>query len=153
MLAVEPVSQKAPSPPLSRAAGHRSSQATAHGYGSSCKHDADFPASTRARQLIENLTSLTRMADVRALATLPAEESRRLKDLRDRRRNLEAADHKRRAHELTFKIRRLPNHSAHISRVASCHSVPPARTCERLEASMLPDLLGDLAFVRPSGVS
>ena len=75
-------------------------------------------AETRARKLIESLTSLTRMAEVTALATLSPDDNQRLKELRDRKRDFEAADPKRRAQELLLKARRIDSLVSHAESLA-----------------------------------
>lgn len=76
---------------------------------------SDFPVGTRVQQVMDTLTSLTRIDDVRALATLSIDEGRRLHELRDRKRDLEAADPKRRAQELTLKARRVDVLAGHAT--------------------------------------
>jgi energy-coupling factor transporter ATP-binding protein EcfA2 len=62
---------------------------------------------TKARALIDDLTSLTKVDEVRKLATLSRAEERRLKELYDQKRDLQAADPKQRARDLDLKAQRL----------------------------------------------
>lgn len=72
---------------------------------------------TRARSLIDGLTSLTKVNDVRALATLSKVETQRLKELRDQQRDLQASDPKQRARDLTAKAGRMDLIVRHLSRL------------------------------------
>jgi hypothetical protein len=74
-----------------------------------------FPEGTRSRTLIEHLTSLTRPDDVCALATLSPEEQVRLDELRAHQRDLQAADPKKRARELTSRAERIDLLNRHIT--------------------------------------
>jgi hypothetical protein len=60
-----------------------------------------LPEGTRARALVDGLTSLTDVDSVRTLATLSKDDEGRFKDLRDHQRDLQTADPKERAQELT----------------------------------------------------
>jgi hypothetical protein len=74
-----------------------------------------LPEGTRAKSLVDNLTALTRLDDVRALATLSKAEERRLKELGDQRRDLQAANPKQRAQELSLKAGRIDLLVRHLS--------------------------------------
>ena len=73
---------------------------------------------TRARALVDSLTSLTNVDDVRALGTLSPEEERRAKDLRERLRDLQAANPKQRAAELRLRAERMDLVVNHITGLA-----------------------------------
>jgi hypothetical protein len=66
-----------------------------------------LPEGTLAKSLVDNLTSLTKIDDVQAVATLSEDEVRRLKELQDRQRDLQVADPKQRARELSLKADRI----------------------------------------------
>lgn len=70
---------------------------------------------TRARALVDGLTSLTKVDDVRALTTLSKEEERRLKELRERLRDLQAVNPKQRAGELRLRADRIDLVVAHVT--------------------------------------
>lgn len=74
-----------------------------------------LPEGTRAKSLVDSLTSLTKVDDVRALATLSKADERRLKELGDQRRDLQAADPKQRARELGLKAGRIDLLVRHLS--------------------------------------
>lgn len=61
---------------------------------------------TKARQMLDSLTALTKEEDVRALATLSAAEEQRFKHLTELKRDLLASDPKKRAQELSAKAGR-----------------------------------------------
>ena len=76
-----------------------------------------LPEGTRARSLVGNLSSLTNPDQVRALATLSANERRRLDELRAQRSDLQAANPKQRAQELRVKadrVKLIRQHVAHL---------------------------------------
>jgi len=73
-----------------------------------------FQAGTAARTLIDGLTALTKIATVEALATLTASDEERLCGLRERVRDLQAADPKQRARDLNLKAARLTVIDRHI---------------------------------------
>ena len=70
---------------------------------------------TKARQLIDTLTGLTREQDVRTLATLSSTEEQRLKHLTELKRDLQASDPKKRASELLAKATRFDIVAAHLT--------------------------------------
>lgn len=74
-----------------------------------------FPEGTRAKSLVDSLTALTKVDDVRTLVTLSKAEERRLKDLGEQRRDLQAADPKQRARDLSHKADRLDLVIRHLS--------------------------------------
>lgn len=74
-----------------------------------------LPEGTRAKSLVDSLTSLTKVDDVRALATFSKADERRLKELGDQRRDLQAADPKQRARELGLKASRIDLLVRHLS--------------------------------------
>jgi energy-coupling factor transporter ATP-binding protein EcfA2 len=67
----------------------------------------ELPANTRARALVDSLTGLTKDEDVKRLATLTESENQRLTELRSLSRNLQTANPKQRAQELTLRGKRL----------------------------------------------
>jgi len=69
---------------------------------------------TRARALVDNLTSLTKVDDLRALATLSKDEERRLHELQNRQRDLQGANPRQRAAELRLQAERLDLVIRHI---------------------------------------
>ena len=73
---------------------------------------------TYAQSLISNLTSLTSPDDVKKMATLSKTEADRLKELRDQQRDLQAANPKQHAQELTLKAGRIQNLATHLRAVA-----------------------------------
>jgi len=93
--------------------------------GEYAKLDAATPSlpnlayGTRARSLIDSLTSLTKVDDVRALATLSKDEKRRLKELREQQRDLQAANPKQRAKELSLKADRIDLVVRHLSNLTA----------------------------------
>ena len=70
---------------------------------------------TKARQLIDTLTGLTREQNVRTLATLSSAEEQRLKHLTELKRDLQASDPKKRASELLAKATRFDMVVAHLT--------------------------------------
>ena len=81
-----------------------------------------FPYGTRVRTLIDNLTSLTKVDDVRVLATLSNDDKRRLKELRQRQRDLQTANPTQRAKELNLKADRIDLVVRHLSTLTSVMS-------------------------------
>lgn len=69
---------------------------------------------TKARQCVDSLTALTSKQDVRMLATLSAAEEQRLKHLSELKRDLQAADPKKRATELLAKATRADLLAEHL---------------------------------------
>jgi hypothetical protein len=77
-----------------------------------------LPEGTRAKAILDNLTSLTKPETIQTLAILTQDEERRLKELQDRRRDFQATDPKRLAQELELKAQRIEvviNHIAPVS--------------------------------------
>jgi putative AbiEii toxin of type IV toxin-antitoxin system len=77
----------------------------------------DLPEGTRARTVVNTLTELTKVDGVRALAVLSQAEEKRLGQLRERQRDLQAADPKRRASDLRLKADRIDLVVRHLSRL------------------------------------
>ena len=71
-------------------------------------------AGTKARQLLDSLTALTKEQDVRNLATLSPSDEKRLKHLAELKRDLQASDPKRRAAELRAKAIRFDLLAAYL---------------------------------------
>jgi hypothetical protein len=69
---------------------------------------------TKARQLLDTITALTKEQDVRNLATLSASDEKRLQHLRDLKRDLQASDPKKRATELRAKATRVDLLAAYL---------------------------------------
>lgn len=69
--------------------------------------------------MLDNLTALTKVDAVRALATLSADEERRLKELQDYRRDFQVSDPKRRARELNLKADRLTLLITHLEELGA----------------------------------
>jgi hypothetical protein len=82
----------------------------------------EIPSGTQARLFVDNLTSLTKPEALSALTTLSKAEERRLKELRDRVRDLRAADPTRTAKELTLKAQRFEAVATHIGKLAETFS-------------------------------
>jgi hypothetical protein len=61
---------------------------------------------TGAKRLVDSLTALTKVDDLRTLATLSSDEERRLKELQSQRRDFQSADPKQRSRELKLKAER-----------------------------------------------
>jgi AAA domain len=61
---------------------------------------------TCAKRLVDNLTALTKVDDLRRLATLSSDEERRLKELQVQRRDFQSGDPKQRSRELRLKAER-----------------------------------------------
>lgn len=78
-----------------------------------------FPEGTRAKTMVDSLTGLTNVQEVRALATLSPEDTRRLNELRDRRRDFQSADPQQRARELRSKSERISSVANHLEQVVS----------------------------------
>jgi hypothetical protein len=74
-----------------------------------------MPEGTRARNLVASLTSLTDVEGVQTLASLSKDEELRLKALRDRQRDLRAADPGRLAQELALKAQRIEGVARHLA--------------------------------------
>jgi hypothetical protein len=74
-------------------------------------------AGTKARQLIDTLSGLTKADDVRKLATLSPAEEKRLKHLAELKRDLQASDPKKRAAELSAKAHRFDLVAAHLKKL------------------------------------
>jgi len=76
-----------------------------------------IPDGTRVAALLSGLSSLTKAQDVRALATLSEHEARRLSDLREKQRDLQASDQGKRAKELELKASRVEMVAAHVATI------------------------------------
>ncbi|HEV2223866.1 MAG TPA: AAA family ATPase [Candidatus Acidoferrales bacterium] len=74
---------------------------------------------TRARSLIDNLTSLTKVDDVRALATLSRDDKRRFNELREQQHDLQTANPKQRAKELSLRADRIDLVVRHLSNLTA----------------------------------
>jgi len=74
---------------------------------------------TRARQMLDSLTALTKEQDVVALATLSTVEEQRFKHLTELKRDLLASDPKKRAQELSAKAGRYDILATHLETVES----------------------------------
>jgi hypothetical protein len=74
-----------------------------------------LPEGTKAKTLVDHLTSLTNPDDVRSLATLSPKEQARLAELRAHQRDLLAADPKQRAKELTARAERTDLLARHVA--------------------------------------
>ena len=72
-------------------------------------------AGTKARQLIDTLTGLTKEHDVRTLTTLASAEEQRLKHLTELKHDLQASDPKKRALDLSAKATRFDMVAAHLT--------------------------------------
>ena len=78
-----------------------------------------LPEGTRAKVQVDGLTSLTKAEDVHTLATLSPEDTRRLKELRDRQRDFQSSDPKQRSRELKLKAERLNMLARHLEQLSS----------------------------------
>lgn len=78
-----------------------------------------FPEGTRAKALVDGLTSLTKVEDVKTLATLSPDEGRRLKLLAEQQRDFQSSDPKQRARELRLKSERIINVANHLEQISS----------------------------------
>ena len=78
-----------------------------------------FPEGTRAKAVVDGLTSLTRVEDVRALSTLSSDDARRLSALRVQQRDFQSADPKQRAKELRLKSERIEGLARHLKQLSS----------------------------------
>lgn len=78
-----------------------------------------LPEGTRAKALVDGLTSLTKVEDVRTLAKLSPEDTRRLRELRDRQRDFQSSDPKQRSLELKLKADRLNMLARHLEQLSS----------------------------------
>src|SRR5579862_6961631 len=76
-----------------------------------------LPEGTQGRTLIDGLTSLTNIDNVRRLATLSDQETARLEQLRTDERDARATDPKQRARELLIKAQRLESLGKHLSEI------------------------------------
>jgi len=77
------------------------------------------PEGTRAKALLDSLTSLTKPEDIKQHATLAEDEERRLKELTERQRDLQASDPKRLAQDLNLKAQRIELAATHIANVST----------------------------------
>ncbi len=82
----------------------------------------ELASGTQAKLFVDNLTSLTKPEALAALTTLSNAEERRLKELRDRVRDLRASDPTRTAKELTLKAQRFEAVATHIGKLAETFS-------------------------------
>lgn len=78
-----------------------------------------IPEGTQARALCDGLTPLTKVNDVRRLASISRDEERRLKELRARLRDYQTTDPKRRAKELNLKAGRLSSVVRHLEELST----------------------------------
>ncbi|HXJ93212.1 MAG TPA: AAA family ATPase [Terriglobia bacterium] len=78
-----------------------------------------LPDATKAKALIDNLTSLTHVDEVRALATLSKDEQGRLNELRAQQRDLLAIDPQKHARELNLKADRMELVARHLGGIAN----------------------------------
>jgi hypothetical protein len=69
---------------------------------------------TAPKNLVGNLTALTKVDDLRTLATLSSDEERRLKDLLAQRRDFQSSDPKLRSRELKLKADRFSAVARHL---------------------------------------
>ncbi len=69
---------------------------------------------TAAKALVGNLTALTKVDDLRTLATLSSDEERHLKELQALRRDFQSADPKQRSRELKLKVERFNAAVRHV---------------------------------------
>jgi len=76
-----------------------------------------LPEGTRARQLIDKLTSLTSVEAVTEMAKLSKREKARLAELREQQRDAQVADPKQRARELTLRADRIDALVSHLNRL------------------------------------
>jgi len=115
-----------------------------------------LPEGTRARQLIDSLTSLTSVDAMTATATLSRKEKARMAELREQQRDAQVSDPKQRARELATRADRIDVLVSHLSRLdeilndtgvikiqSVMDSLRAAREALRLlrEASLIPGLL------------
>ena len=77
-----------------------------------------LPKGTAARAIVDGLTSLTNMENVRKVATLSEEERARLNLLRAQERDALAADPRKLGRELTVKTQRIESVVRHVTGVA-----------------------------------
>ena len=68
---------------------------------------------------MDGLASLTKVEDVRTLATLSPEDTRHLKELRDQQRDFQSSDPKQRARELKLKSDRISSVANHLEQLSS----------------------------------
>jgi hypothetical protein len=69
---------------------------------------------TAAKKVVDNLTALTKIDDLRTLAALSTDEEHRLKDLQAQRRDFLSADLKQRSRELKLKAERFIAVGRHV---------------------------------------
>ncbi len=77
-----------------------------------------LPEGTKAKALVDTLTGLTKVDEVRVLVTLLPEEQHRLKDLQEQRRDVMVANPKQRARELSLKADRIALIERHVATLA-----------------------------------
>jgi AAA domain len=82
---------------------------------------ANFPnltAGTRARTLLDNLSSLTKAEAVSELCELSSSEEKRLRELRTKQQDLRASDPKQRGRELRLKSERFKQIMQHVQKLS-----------------------------------
>jgi hypothetical protein len=79
----------------------------------------NLPEGTRTRALIDSLTALTKVDEIRALATLAPDETHRLKELREQQHDFQSSDPKKRARDLKLKAERLGLLAGHLEKLRS----------------------------------
>ncbi len=94
------------------------------------------PENTKPRALIDNITALTNVDELRRLATVSSKEEQRAKDLREQRRDFESADPKKRARELGMKADRLDSVSGHLRLLSGALSDAKISQLRNLEGSV-----------------
>jgi len=99
----------------------------------------DVPANTRVRALLDGLTQLTDVDEVRRLAALAESDRQRLAALKQRLRDYQAADPKARGRELAIKAERLSAVQLHLKEVQTAvgaeNMADLKATIERLRAA------------------
>jgi hypothetical protein len=78
-----------------------------------------IPEGTQARVLCDGLTPLTKVDDVRSLASISRDKERRLTELHARLRDYQTTDPKRRAKELALKAGRLASVVRHLEELSA----------------------------------
>jgi ABC-type cobalamin/Fe3+-siderophores transport system ATPase subunit len=95
-----------------------------------------FPPGTRARSVVDALTSLTKVDEIRVLATLSKNERHRLKELQEQQRDLRATDPRQRANELKQKADRIDLLVRHLGQLASTMDGSTAARLQKALESM-----------------
>ena len=102
---------------------------------------------TRVHQLLGSLTGLTKKSDAVALASMSAQETKRLGELREMQRDLQSTDPKKRAQELELKAGRTSFLASHIAAVGTSVGLPAlaelrdARTAAKAKRAVVAALL------------